>query len=139
MTIVYRVEYKEISDETQYDFPHGPYAHPGGVYLNDKLLSYHHANHDHPSAQTEKWAYGIQFNEIEWKNKLFGFDTLDKLKYWFEPVVADALEDYGFIISIYIVPKEFVINGTKQSIFNYDEAQRLESFPMHILKESIDA
>lgn len=101
---VWRVEHK--------DSGFGPYLHlpsPVDCYGSDR----------HPLPYSD----GIKkFPEGHYK---YGFESVQKLKAWFNKTELRKLEKAGFVCRIYKVQVKHVTRGKKQLVFSYDRAKVL--------------
>lgn len=61
--------------------------------------------------------------------KVFGCDCLEGLFYWFSEYIQE-LEAANYIIAVYDVESDFVLQGHTQVAFDFQWAQLVETLPM---------
>lgn len=109
---VWRVEdpVKHIGPYNYIGFPHdytpeGSIRHGTMAYAADRMVACT-ADDDRHKA----WGFdGIRHPDLD--EFRAGFESLESMEEWFDPLILEHLTDAGFVIAIYDVPDEDVLKG----------------------------
>jgi hypothetical protein len=63
---------------------------------------------------------------------VFGFRSMRQFRTWFLTEDRKHLAGKGYLLSVYSVPRKFVLHGRKQLAFRWTEAKRVSSQPIPI-------
>ena len=115
---VYRVERPESGD--------GPY---NGPYIVEGMGRAHTDNETHPNPHNDAGLAGR-----DWYGKSCGFDSLDAYRAWFCRW-RKRLSAEGYVLSVYEVPRKFVLKGEYQAMFDKRKARLMQRLDTKTLKE----
>lgn len=105
--LVYRVEGKNGN---------GPYVFPGFLYGSPEDLD------RHPLPEND----GIDKGKMT-EFHYFAFSNLQSLEDWFDPKARQYLRDKDFTVKVYDVPKQHVMVGKRQVVFDRDHSKLVET------------
>ncbi len=104
----------------------GPYICDGSETYEEEVLAdeiaWDHNNMEHPPPSLD----GIGWIRDE---EFCGFTARHKARTWFADWI-EALDELGFVLSVYRVPVEAVRAGIRQAVFVLDEATHIKSIPL---------
>lgn len=105
----------------------GPYGVSWGYTTNPHLMASDPLKHPSPHREPEL-GWNKVTNAAPW---FFGFDSMEALKRWFdEPVLLEAMEKRGFLLTIYEVPAEHCRISRAQAIFIKAKATKVAELPL---------
>lgn len=77
--------------------------------------------------------FGTNTNQKYRKKWFFACQNFEQLKQWINTKHLPLLEQYGIVVSVYEVSKQWVIDGSVQSIFMKSHSVKIDEFSLSVI------
>lgn len=109
----------------------GPYHSFGNSEALGERLEIHRTYTGADDPWPSPWEDGVLTSRTGFDAYFFGFASMRDLRAWFSLRERKLLEDAGFHITVFRVPRKYVIVGGKQVAFQRDKSMAIDRKPMY--------